>query len=168
MISSEVYGVPSKRKRFYMIATKEGFSIPYINPTEKMLSGKIKKQSWDESISDLIPTLAPSKLTVNQINTLDKFGITDALIDRCSSEGRRTHFRTKGQYAQTLTTQTKFKIRMDNQVYDVNNRVLARLQSFPDTFNFDCKHPIARVAIGNSVPPLVMKFICEQIKKINI
>lgn len=172
-INAADYGVPSARLRYIMIAAKKGYPLPELTPTHSDAPGQLSLfspvtlpwVSWYEATKDLHSTLSVSSLTENQQATLERYGVTTALVDRCSKDRRLTHFRPKHEPSYTLTTQTKYKIHLDGTTLQVDNRVLARLQSFPDWYNFDCPHSLARTAIGNSVPPLLMKAICGAVRE---
>ena len=70
----------------------------------------------------------------------------------------------------TITSHMKFDCNMyihPTQARGLSPREAARVQSFPDNYFF--VGPVSRCysQIGNAVPPLLSKFICEAIEKIN-
>ncbi|ARV58084.1 hypothetical protein BZZ01_05040 [Nostocales cyanobacterium HT-58-2] len=54
---------------------------------------------------------------------------------------------------------------MEGDVHSLNTRALARLQSFPDSYQWSGKSALDTKVIGNSVPPLMAQRIIEALKK---
>lgn len=54
----------------------------------------------------------------------------------------------------------------EGRVVALNTRCLARLQSFPDSFELSGNRKLDTTGIGNAVPPLMMKAIAEHLKNL--
>lgn len=159
-LDAQNFGVPQRRKRLIMIAAIPGYRQPVL--TQK------KKLGWFSAVKDLIPTLPKSELTNNQKLLIDNYQ-GDLLIERIA-------YRDSPKFA--LPIEPCWTIRaclgdvgrtkyidavVSGQALSVNTHVLARLQSFPDTYQWTCNPVIDVRGIGNSVPPLMMQVICESI-----
>ncbi len=55
-------------------------------------------------------------------------------------------------------------VSINGVVKGLNVACLARLQTFPPSYEFSGKNALDVHVIGNSVPPLLIKVICEEIK----
>ncbi|MFP4410982.1 DNA cytosine methyltransferase [Coleofasciculus sp.] len=162
------YGVPQARVRFVVRACWEGKPLP--------LPEKQPKIGWYDAIADLIPDLPSSQLLKGQQASVDKFLESNQpaplLIDRAGGRGR---YRAVPAYRPTNTilrstftdgknsNRTKFADIWlpDGTVKSASIECMARLQGFPDWYQFPERVAIAGSIIGYSVPP---KFVEQLVK----
>ena len=72
--------------------------------------------------------------------------------------------------SKTITSHMKFDCNMyihPSQARGLTPREAARIQSFPDNFFFEGTKSQCYSQIGNAVPPLLSKYICMALEKIN-
>jgi DNA (cytosine-5)-methyltransferase 1 len=153
------YGLPQARQRLVLRAGKDVL-IP-LPPLEN------ERVGWYEAIKDIIPDMEESELVDGQkeaLKDVESFG-KHILIDRV---GARTEYRHRFQDQPCLTLLrsifTDGKGSNRNRFYDIvlpdgSSKNLsihgaARLQGFPDWYQFPKEAAIAGTIIGNSVPPL--------------
>lgn len=184
-LTASNYGVPQDRKRVIIVGeltNGKSTSFEYPEP----LSGK--KKTVREAIADLmdkteedIPNHKSDKLSainLKRIQAITEGQGQDSLPDELQLEchkknnGHR-HLDTYGRMAwdqPSPTITARFdsfsRGRFGHPVLDrtITLREGARLQTFPDTFEFvGTKIEVAR-QIGNAVPPVLAKRIAEQVK----
>lgn len=154
------YGVPQSRQRIVLMAGKEAL-IP-LPPTEERIG-------WHEAIAHLIPSMEDSELLPSQQSAVDAFLVDNPLQQPLliGRTGRSSDsLRTKSQGCFTLTTAIFTDQKLSNRskfadivlpggvVKSLSIEAAARLQSFPDWYQFPEDGAIAGTIIGNSVPPL--------------
>ncbi|MFP5274909.1 DNA cytosine methyltransferase [Coleofasciculus sp.] len=162
------YGVPQARVRFIVRACREGNPLP--------LPEKQPKISWYDAIADLIPALPDSKLLDGQQKSVDKFLKANAPVPLLVNRGiGRTCYKVVPSHDPAKTvmrshftdhrgnSRSKFADIWlpDGTVKSVSIECMARLQSFPDWYQFPEQVAIAGSIIGYSVPP---KFVEQLIK----
>lgn len=211
------YGVPQTRERFIMIAAADGYPLPQIFPTHSRHEGQLslfggtpkKWVGWLDAVSDLVPTLPESKLTLKQQQAI-KYHSSAYLIDGQNSKSVDNTYkvRSRDNPSFTLGCNAKAKVLIvdgkqkgangqrqlrqateplwcitastykgmprvasfvdeilhNAQVRSLNTKALARLQSFPDSYNWSGRASVDIKGIGNAVQPLFMQWICEAIK----
>jgi DNA (cytosine-5)-methyltransferase 1 len=72
--------------------------------------------------------------------------------------------------SKTITSHMKFDCNMyihPTQARGLTPREAARIQSFPDNYFFEGTKSQCYSQIGNAVPPLLSKYICMALEKIN-
>jgi DNA (cytosine-5)-methyltransferase 1 len=151
------FGVPQSRSRLILRASRNGEPIP--------LPPSVNRVSWDSAIEDLIPNLPDSTLTEGQqkaIASLEnpKYPILIGRVGRSAEtirESGQTSFTLVSAIFtdQKLSNRSKFaNIVTSDGVKDLSIQCAARLQGFPDWYEFGEESAIAGTIIGNSVPPL--------------
>ena len=106
----------------------------------------------------------------NWKNLPDKYN--SKRLDRIRSTGGRTTYYgrlTENNPSYTITTYFN-RLPNSSNIHPTQNRMIsiregARLQSFPDSYEFICSPTSQYKQIGNAVPPLLGRFIAKQLKK---
>lgn len=149
------FGLPQNRKRLIVRASKKGGLAP--------LTPLFEKTTWYEAIKDLIEGLPDDKLAPFQKPFL---GVVEVpvLIERHSKRfsGYEKQCRVSNfdvpSFALTKTKLQRGKwgnvVLPDGTVKDAGVLVAARLQGFPDWFEFTESKNVAGAIIGYSVAPL--------------
>ena len=155
------------RDRFVVVASKD-----YFPPLPKL----VQPRGWHEIVADLIPGMADSKLVSGQVKALEEFlsnnEPTPLLIERT---GARGEYRVKPAHLPCNTLRSSVftdgkggnRNRFadiwlpDGVVKSVSIEAAARLQGFPDWYEFPSDTATAGSIIGYSVPP---KFAAQLFK----
>lgn len=164
VLNAADYGVPQLRKRVIFIGNRIGvdniFPKPVLTPDEyitvKDAIGDLVGHSHDEKLSHLIAASRPK--TLKRMKEM--------------KEGE-SFYTSRNDSCRKLFWNRPSPTVKDNHgnwaVHPIENRYvtpreMARLQSFPDSFNFShinkgwqCKQ------IGNAVPPLMARYIAESV-----
>ena len=174
ILNSADYGVPQVRKRVIFIGSRVSDEIifPEISHTEhktvkEALSNLPKLKSGEES------TLINHKAMNHTQQMLDKMGF---LKDGEGREKIPTNLRPKSgdvrKYIKYNSSKPSITITgdmrkvfhpFDNRALTV--RELARIQTFPDDFEFKSSSIAQQQQVGNAVPPLMAEAIAKAIKK---
>lgn len=184
------YGVPQTRERFIMIAARDDYPIPQVLPTHSRvkegqlsLFSEVTKKwvGWYESIADLIPSLPESRLTKKQaILFQERKEIPHALLierigyydlPKIAKSGDpiwtlRSHLGRDGKEKEGNRNKIIDAVLSNDDVRSLSIQALARLQGFPDSYQWTSKASTDIKGIGNSIPPLFMQKICESIKSL--
>jgi len=189
-VNSADYGVPQTRERFIAIFAKKGYKSPQLFPTHSKKQDLLFNQwnGWGEAINDLIDNLDDSGLSERQrefLSTIPDKSLlrSPLLIERV---GFYQHPKTRSHLSPCWTLRACLAndgksenwegngrtdiiniVLPSGKVKKLNTRAIARLQSFPDSFQWSDSFKLNVHGIGNSVPPLLMQRICEAIKRCN-
>ena len=170
------YGVPQTRQRLITIFNYKNFPAVRINPTHKNDGEWV---GWYSAIEDLIPNLREVNLTEKQINSLSLrckgFSNAKIIIERVGARNGVNKIRSDDAPIWTLKAslgsdgkganrEKVIDVSVNGVVKSLNTQCLARLQTFPDSYEFSGKNALDVHVIGNSVPPLLTEVICEEIK----
>jgi DNA (cytosine-5)-methyltransferase 1 len=162
VLTASHYGVPQRRKRFILIATKPGvsFEFPTPNKTEVSAGEALKREpipAWGKEVS----ATALAHIERRKRGEVDRF------------PGGGYEIMDLSKPCYTITTQCRTatmaaSIERDGRYYCMSTQELARLHSYPPDFKFkhDAKgcDTAIRMQIGNSVPPLLAQAIATNIK----
>ena len=169
------YGVPQTRQRLITVFNYKNFPAVRINPTHK----KEGWVGWYSAIEDLIPNLREVNLTEKQINSLSlrskSFSNAKIIIERVGARNGVNKIRSDDAPIWTLKAslgsdgkganrEKVIDVSVNGVVKSLDVKCLARLQTFPDSYEFSGKNALDVHVIGNSVPPQLIKVICEEIK----
>ena len=168
------YGVPQTRQRLITIFNYKNFPKINIKPTHK----KEEWVGWYSAIEDLIPNLREVNLTGKQLNSLSlkSKGFCNAkVVERVGVRNGVNKIREDDEPIWTLKASLGsdgkganrgkvIDISINGVVKSLSVKCLARLQTFPDSYEFSGKNALDVHVIGNSVPPLLIRKICEEIK----
>ena len=155
------YGVPQQRKRIFIMGTKNGHSLKFPQPTHHknprstLFPDKLKRwKTVRQAIGDLENSNEPyAKGKINNVQSKYKL--------RPDEPSRYT----------ILASAPKIPIHYKGSLNDEYPRRLtvkecARLQSFPDSFNFSGPLTAQFKQIGNAVPPLVSCHFAKTVRDI--
>ena len=155
------YGVPQNRKRLIMWAVKNDQPIPYF-PESK------PKKGWYQAIADLIPEMQDCELADWQIKRLNELGYVNShspvlLIPRAGASVNNIIPTPQNQPSPTIRAMTSGRhthwadIVQGSQIKRISQKATARLQTFPDSYQFPESKSLSQQIIGNAVPPLLAK-----------
>lgn len=173
VLNAADYSVPQSRSRFFAVFSK--FGLPQIN---LKLLPKARLIGWYEAITDLIPTLEDTELTLVQSKSIQPLLYRPLLVERVGYYNQpkvrfdiepcwtlRSHLADDGKGG---TRSNIINIVLaDGTVKKVNTQVLSQLMSFPDNYQWSDSFKLNCHAIGNAIAPRLMQVICDEIKKVN-
>jgi DNA (cytosine-5)-methyltransferase 1 len=159
LINASHYGVPQKRERLIVVAHRGGWTVPKRSSEKPVSAG----EALDGLLSGMPPN--PRFLTPNM----------DAYVARYETKSQCIRPRDLHLNAPSRTitcrnlcgaTADMLRIRLD----DGRRRMLtireaARLQSFPDWFEFKGSENSQFEQIGNAVPPLLGRVLADGVWK---
>ena len=164
------YGVPQTRQRLITVFNYKNFPAVRINPTHK----KEGWVGWYSAIEDLIPNLREVNLTEKHINSLSlrskSFSNAKIIIERVGARNGVNKIRSDDAPIWTLKAslgsdgkganrEKVIDVSVNGVVKSLDVKCLARLQTFPDSYEFSGKNALDVHVIGNSVPPQLIKVI---------
>lgn len=189
VLKAENYGVPQERRRIFFVATMsddldpdEVFPDP-TTPDNPKTAGEAL-----EGINDNLPNMRypnSQESTIEKIKHVPQGGYYDDLPDRLKTKKYRcgcedtdscehepeivkrfgTYLRRLDPNEPSLTINTNEFIHTTEDRY-LTPREMARLQSFPDDFEFLGNKGDVLQQIGNAVPPKLGKHFGEQMKDV--
>ncbi len=152
------YGVPQNRERLIVVGHRSSFSFPHV---------EMKRVTVGEAIGDMMYTVPEGShfLTPAQDEYIAKYEKASACINPRDLYADRP--------ARTLTcrnlcgaTSDMQRVRLkDGRRRRIVQREAARLQSFPDWFEFCGNETQQFTQIGNAVPPLLAYRLASAIKE---
>jgi DNA (cytosine-5)-methyltransferase 1 len=158
VLNAKDYEVPQNRERVVVIGSKKSFAFPVAIP---------RKYSAGDAVKDLIQKKADIGLYLTE--SMDAYVKRYEIASSCVTP-RDLHL---DKPARTLTcrnlagaTSDMHRIKLsDGKRRMLTTREAARLQSFPDWFEFTGSTADQYKQIGNAVAPLFSYHIANQIKK---
>ena len=154
LLNASHYGVPQNRERMIVVGHRGGFKFP--SPSNKLIT-----------VGDALGTLATAVPTESKFLTASQ----DLYIEKYERASKCINPRdlNVNKISRTLTcrnlagaTGDMLRVRLsDGRRRRVLIREAARLQSFPDWYNFSGKESSQFYQIGNAVAPLFAKALGE-------
>ncbi len=158
MINSESFGVPQKRERVFIIGFRNNLRIkPEIpEPEESIIP--LKKVLF--SLKSIDKKYIFSKKAVDGLRrsnpAMNKGRVQDK-NDTCATVG--------AHLAKVSLNSTDPVLKENGKYRRFTPREVARIQSFPDSFNLINSEGKQYKALGNAVPPVVMWHISKSVIK---
>lgn len=151
------YGVPQKRKRFILVATRNGIA-DFVYPKEmsEISAGCALKQSPIPKKGNEVSEQTRRKIIDLQKKGIRMIGGNYSLMD-LNKPSPTIH-------TQTLSATGPYTIKRGNKYHSLSVEEAARLQSYPATYKFRGTETSIRRQIGNSVPPLFAFAIAKGIE----
>lgn len=157
------YGVPQHRERL-IIQARRGGAIAWPAYTVR--------RAWHAALTDLIGTLAPSSLIPWQMDrwkpeydALRPLIVNGHFDYDHGTEKRELSIVPWNRPISTITSshnnRDKRIVLADGRVLELSIQALARLQTFPDWYQWPDDKRLAMEIIGNAVPPLFAQRIVE-------
>ena len=154
ILTASEFGVAQKRQRLVVIAEKKNL-YPKPNGIRKNLIDAIRNIPQDANGHDFFET---QEETLSKIKELEQ----GERLCKTYNFSRQRVFADKP--CRTVTTKPLFIHPFEDRF--LTARELARLQSFPDTFEFSGSRTSMVKQIGNAVPPILASAIATQIKEV--
>ena len=151
-LNAAEYGVPQSRKRVFFIGVKNGIEgFPAKPPT----THELNLRSIDWAIEDL------EAVTDESITNQSQYFRAN-LAKNGNRQGDETN--RKGELSYTIRANAKSRIQFHYSLpRRLTIRECARLQTFPDNFNFPYHATTNIMQIGNAVPPLLGHHVARSI-----
>ena len=157
ILKAEQYGVPQRRERLFVVAHRGHWRFPEASVTKPVTAG--------EAVGDLAKVLPPNPKFLTA--SMDVYVAKYEKASKCIRP-RDLHF---DQPARTVTcrnlngaTGDMMRIRLeDGRRRRVTVREGARLQSFPDWFEFAGAEGSQFNQVGNAVPPMLAKAVATAV-----
>lgn len=171
VLNAADYGVPQLRKRVIFIGNRIGvdniFPKPVLTPDEyitvKDAIGDLVGHGHDVALSHLI-----TKSEETTIKRMEELEEGESLYS--GKNGKKKYKETARKLFWNRPSHTVKRNNGNWAVHPIENRYLtpremARLQTFPDEFDFSYVGKTYQYRqIGNAVPPLMAKYIAESVK----
>ncbi len=151
------YGVPQNRERLFVIGHKGKFTFP---------SPEKKRFTVAEAISDLMATTPPESkfLTSSMDEYVKKYEVASKCINpRDLYPDKPARTLTCRNIAAPTGDMHRVKL-SDGRRRRLLLREAARLQSFPDWFEFTGNETSQFYQIGNAVPPMLAKHLANSVR----
>ena len=166
VLNAADYSVPQSRRRLILLAVRGGWVPPLPSP--------VRWVGWYEAIADLIPTLPESRLADWQLEALPEWAdiatTAPLLIENTGARSDRDlQCRLAHHPCWTLRAMGhdghwhRANAVEAGRVVSLSIPALARLQSFPDDYQWSSRKTTDGTAIGNSVCPLFFERIVRTV-----
>jgi len=147
------YGIPQRRTRLFIIAVRDDLAGFPIKPTKTHDKTTYRTAKW--ALEDL------EQITDNSVSNQSQY-FKASRAKNGNGQGDETTPADAPAY--TVRANAKSRIQFH---YSLDRRLTirecARLQSFPDNFEFPHSATTNLMQIGNAVPPLLGNFVAESI-----
>jgi DNA (cytosine-5)-methyltransferase 1 len=167
VLNAVLYGVPQKRRRAIVLATKQNEQLEHPRPTHRISNNS--DLSRTDTVEEAISGIDSDDASHNKPNHGDE--MVERIANTSQGESLYDSYNSKIKLNPDEPSPTvacdgprpsfRFAHPYENRGLTVRER--ARLQSFPDEFAFPVNRTKGRVLTGNAVPPLLAKSIAEEI-----
>ena len=157
LINAVDYGVPQNRERLFVVAHRGQFFFP---------RREIRRRATAEAIGDLMNTIPPESkfLTASMDQYVKKYEIASKCVNpRDLYPDRPARTLTCRNIAAPTGDMQRVKL-ADGRRRRLLLREAARLQSFPDWFEFAGNETSQFYQIGNAVPPLLALRLAQSVQ----
>lgn len=163
LVDASYLGVPQMRKRMIIIGTRSDLGMPPVHPMPSTKPLTVRQAWADLGEPGLFKVPSGRWAQVARITTPGGQG-SDALADR---GGRRAYYSCKRLHwdrpANTIVKVPGLLHPCEDRLIGI--REAARIQSFPDEFNWGGGiYEQIHARIGNSVPPLMMRAVAATLR----
>lgn len=192
LLNAADYGVPQTRKRLFFVAIRNDQTMPTFGnwfpaPTHSESGGHGTEQWRPASVALEKPLVGhkgggtgspaswrpPEEPSHTVTGAGNHVAMTDQINENHQKEGRRP-LQSLDEPSNVIRTgtapalvQTDGGLKSDyDEIRRLSARELARLQSFPDTFEFVGNRTQTHKQIGNAVPPKLMESVAGHVGKI--
>ena len=174
VLNAKNFGVPQNRERIYIVGFKENIKFNFPKPhnmhvkIEDILENELNESFYlsHEYLEGLKKHRARHEAKGNGFGyvIIPRDGIANALV--CGGMGKERNL-VKDKILQNVWRKEGDEIQLRNNegIRKMTPREWARLQGFPDSFEFPVSMTQAYKQLGNSVAVPVIKAIAEQMKK---
>ncbi len=150
------FGVPQRRTRLIIMCVRQDIYDQFGFPKEPTAQFKNNHRSIEWAIGDLVD------VTDNSVpNQGEYFGASKA--KKGNGQGDESNHKDKPAY--TIRANPKSRVQFH---YSLDRRLTvrecARIQTFPDDFEFKFSKTVSISQIGNAVPPILAYQIAESVK----
>lgn len=157
LLNAVNFGVPQNRERLFVVGHKSKFYFP---------KPQLKKVTVGEAISDLVETIMDESkiLTASMDVYVAKYEKASSCINpRDLNFGKPARTLTCRNIAAPTGDMQRVKLK-DGRRRRISVREAARLQSFPDWFEFVGTETNQYYQIGNAVPPLLAYQLAQSVR----
>lgn len=165
ILNSKYFGVPQKRERVFIVGIRNDLNIKfefpekpnYLNsdiPLRSVIMSKVPKKYYfsEKAIQGMIRSNRESKAQMNK-------GRAQDLDSPCNT--------VTAHLSKVSLNGTDPVLKIGEKYRRFTPREVARIQSFPDTFNLIGSDSSQYKALGNAIPPVMFWHIGLEITKIN-
>lgn len=160
IVNSANFGVPQKRERVIIVGFRKDLNVNFIFPSES-----IKNES------DFIPLKTIIEDKVDEKYFFSEKAVAGMMKNRASMNKGRAQDITKpcntvGAHLAKVSLNSTDPVLMDNGRYRrFTPREVARIQSFPETFELMGSETAQYRALGNAIPPVMFWHIARAVLK---
>ena len=151
------FGVPQRRNRLFFVGVRDDIYAKYGSPEAPEPTHAGRHRSIDWAIADL------SSVTDDSIPNQDQY-FKASKAKRGNGQGDETNRRGEPSY--TIRANAKSRVQFHYELpRRLTVRECARLQTFPDTFEFRHSATTNIMQIGNAVPPILGHVVARQVAR---
>jgi DNA (cytosine-5)-methyltransferase 1 len=174
VVDAADFGVPQNRSRFILRASKE--RVGFL-PLAHCYTHAGKRIGWQAALLDIIPDLPDSTLTKNQLRCkaeskhkgdilIQRVGYRDGSMIRPAHLPSWTIRASLGDDGHGGNRNRVIDLTHGDEVKYLNARALARLQSFPDSYQLPPEIGASKLyrAIGNAIPVVMAQRIGDSLR----
>jgi len=158
LLNAVEYGVPQKRERIFIVGFRKDLNIKFTFPKPKIAEE-----------SKYVPLKIVLEKTVPQKYFFTEKAVQGMLRNRTKMNKGRVQdiekpCNTVGSHLAKVSLNGTDPVLYDKEKYRrFTPREVARIQSFPDTFNLISSEPAQYRALGNAIPPVLLWYIARNI-----